>query len=86
MNETSKAVEQLKKLGFNVEDTGGGCQWLRKSVGNNLSICITNGQAELPDNESFMFLAHAESSSNPIMETSLMKTSELIDRLNGFGG
>lgn len=38
-----KFIERAIKSGFAIEDTGGGCQWLRKD-----RIVITDGEASLP--------------------------------------
>ena len=78
-NQRANAAE-FEKYGFNVEDTGGGCQWLRKPIGNGLSLCITDGEAGLPDLTAQLFLM-SDSNSDPVAQTELMTTYQMLDHI-----
>lgn len=76
-------ADQLKAfndLGFDVEDTGGGCQWLRRTFGNGLSLVVTDGEAGLPDDEAQLFVM-TDKHSDPIAKSPIQQTQELIDDL-----
>ena len=73
-------LAEFEKYGFNVEDTGGGCQWLRKPIGNGLSLCITDGEAGLPDLTAQLFLM-SDSHGDPVAQTELMTTYQMFDHI-----
>jgi len=73
-------LAEFEKYGFNVEDTGGGCQWLRKPIGNGLSLCITDGEAGLPDLTAQLFLM-SDSNGDPVAQTELMTTHQMFDHI-----
>lgn len=56
----SDAIKQFERIGFVVEDTGGGCQWLRKPLSNGLSLVVTDGEAHLPELTAVIYLMRDE--------------------------
>jgi hypothetical protein len=51
-------LKAFNDLEFDVEDTGGGCQWLRREIGGTggLSLVVTDGEAQLPGDEAQLFV------------------------------
>jgi hypothetical protein len=78
--ENPEHLAQFEDLGFIVENTGGGCQWLRRPLGNGLSLCITDGEAGLPDMTAQLYLM-SDRHSDPVMISELMTLSQMLDKL-----
>lgn len=77
----AELVKTFSDLGFHAEDTGGGCQWLRKDIGCGLSLVVTDGEAGLPDHEAQLFVM-TDKHSDPLAHGKLTPTQQLIDDLH----
>lgn len=86
ISKLSEIVPQFEALGFNVEDTGGGCQWLRLQLTENVSLVITDGEASLPDLTAQLFVICGEHS-DPLAHGCLMSSTKLLDLIwkSGIG-
>jgi hypothetical protein len=80
------ALREFEQLGFVIEDTGGGCQWLRKQINENISFVITDGEAGLPDLTAQLFVIVGEHS-DPLAQGEIMSAQQLADLLwkSGIG-
>jgi hypothetical protein len=72
--------ELTERYGFNVEETGGGCQWLRRPLSDGLSLVITDGEAGLPELTAQLFLM-SERHSDPVAMSELMTLNEMQDHI-----
>jgi hypothetical protein len=70
----------FQNYGFEIEDTGGGCQWLRRPLGDGLSLVITDGEAGLPDSMAQLFVM-TERHSDPVAQSELMTTDQMADHV-----
>jgi hypothetical protein len=77
---TNEQLKQLEAMGFHVEETGGGCQWLRKQLNENISLVITDGEAGLPDLTAQLYVIVGEHS-DYLATSGEMSTVQLIDLL-----
>lgn len=75
MNAIQLAV--FNDQGFNIEDTGGGCQWLRKPIGLGLSLVLTDGEGGLPDETAQLFLM-TERHGDPVAKSELMTVYQML--------
>jgi hypothetical protein len=74
------SVERFESLGFILEATGGGCEWLRLQLNENVSMVVTDGEAGLPNLTAQLFVMVGEHS-EVVAKGELMSTEQLVDAL-----
>jgi hypothetical protein len=73
-------VQLVEDYGFVVEDTGGGCQWLRRDLCDGLHMVVTDGEAGLPELTARLYIVK-ETNGEPIAQSDLMTLHEMIDHV-----
>lgn len=80
VEERPEIVAEFERLGFAVEDTGGGCQWMRKQLNENVSLVITDGEGGLPELTAQLYVLVGEHSET-IAKSELQSARVLADLL-----
>src|SRR5882672_7625385 len=75
----------FEKLGFKIEETGGGCQWLRLQINEKLSLVITDGEAGLPSEQCAQLFVMCGNHSDAIAQGEAMTASALVGFLRASG-
>jgi hypothetical protein len=77
---------KLQAMGFSEEETGGGCAWLRKPIGNGLALCITDGEAGLPetDKDSCSLYLMSDEHGEPLMERHFSSVEDAAEVLGAI--
>jgi hypothetical protein len=73
-------VKLVDEYGFVVEDTGGGCQWLRRDLCDGLHMVVTDGEAGLPELTARLYIVK-ETNGEPVAQSELMTLHEMIDHV-----
>lgn len=74
-----RTIKDFEAYGFKVEGTGGGCEWLRKPLGDGLAICITDTEAGLPEPDCVaqLFLM-SDKMSEPLASSEVMNFEQMF--------
>jgi hypothetical protein len=75
-----KLISALEARGFSAEDTGGGCQWMRKPLSDGLSLVVTDGEAGLPETVARLYLM-TERHGDMLAQSDLMTTDQMTDHI-----
>lgn len=74
-------VELVELYGFRVEETGGGCMWLRRDLVDGLHMVITDGEAGLPELTARLYIVSERTGGEPVAQSDLMTLHEMLDHV-----
>jgi hypothetical protein len=79
---TDKLGTTLKRAGFEVTATGGGCQAYVRNIGNGLRLFVTDGQAALPtDGDEVFFAVMCDDHGDPLAEHHYKSSDDFLNTL-----